>query len=131
MEVLLEIVLEFFLEFVIQIVGEVTIESILHGIPRPAWLRKSWNTVIVVMLYAVLGIFTGFISILIFPNSFVRGETFHGISLLVTPLLAGLTMAGIGWLRQQKGKSVIPLDSFAYGFVFAFAMALIRLLFTN
>lgn len=128
---LLEIILQFFLEFLLQIVGEVIVEAILQKLSRQTWVRKTLNALVAVMMYLGLGIIAGWLSILIFPHSFIRSSTLHGLSLLITPLLAGLTMAGLGWIRREKGKSVIQLDSFAYGFVFAFGMALIRLLFTQ
>jgi len=76
-------------------------------------------------------VFVGFLSILIFPNSFVRSSNLHGISLLITPVLAGFTMSAIGWFRARQGKSLIRLETFSCGFIFAFGMALIRLLFTS
>jgi hypothetical protein len=55
---------------------------------------------------------------------------FHGISLIITPVLAGLTMWGVGRIRRRRGEAVMRLDTFGYGFIFAFGMALIRYLFT-
>jgi hypothetical protein len=55
----------------------------------------------------------------------------HGVNLLITPTLVGLTMATIGWLRRREGKLVTQLESFVYGFLFAFGMALIRFYFTD
>lgn len=52
-------------------------------------------------------------------------------SLLITPLLAGLSMSGIGVLRERKGKTIIRLDSFSFGFIFAFGMALVRFMYTK
>jgi membrane protease YdiL (CAAX protease family) len=60
-----------------------------------------------------------------------RGINLHGIGLLISPLLAGLVMSLIGSLRRRRGMSVIRLDSFGYGFIFAFGMGLIRFLFTK
>ena len=53
------------------------------------------------------------------------------VSLSIAPLLAGLVMSAIGSIRRGRGMPVIRLDSFAYGFIFAFGMALIRFLFTK
>ena len=127
---LLEIIFEFFLEFIVQIVGEVLTEAVFQKLSPTSWVRKTLNTLLAVLLYFGLGIIIGWISILIFPHSFIANSRLHGINLLITPLLAGLTMAGIGWIRQRRGKLVIPLETFGYGFVFAFGMALIRFLFT-
>ena len=128
---LLEIILEFFLEFILQIVAEGLIEEIFQRFSGIAWARTTLNTIVAVLMYFGLGLITGWLSILIFPHSFIRSSRLHGINLLITPLLAGLTMSGIGWARQRQGKPVMRLDTFGYGFVFAFAMATIRFLFTT
>jgi hypothetical protein len=40
-------------------------------------------------------------------------------------------MAGFGWLLERSGKRRLRLDSFVYGFIFAFPMALVRFYFTD
>jgi len=45
--------------------------------------------------------------------------------------LAGFAMSAIGWIRRRQGKLLIRLETFSAGFIFAFAMALIRLLLTE
>jgi hypothetical protein len=81
-------------------------------------------------MYLGLGLFVGWLSILILPEAFVRSSNLHGISLLITPVLAGFTMSALGWIRLRQRKTLIRLETFSCGFVFAFGMALIRLLFT-
>jgi hypothetical protein len=130
-EILIQIIVEFFLEFVVQIVGEVFVEIGFQKLSGAPWPRKAWSATPALILYCWLGVLTGGFSLLIFPHSFIRSSRLHGISLIITPLLAGLTMSGIGWLRERHGKPLIRLDTFAYGFIFAFGMALVRLLFTT
>ena len=93
--------------------------------------REDRNPVLAGIGYSLLGLIMGGVSLLIFPESFVRSERFHGINLLITPVLAGLVMGTIGQLRKRQGKTIIRLDSFVYGFIFAFMMALVRFLFTT
>jgi|SoiMethySBSTD1v2_1073268.scaffolds.fasta_scaffold473575_1 hypothetical protein len=131
MELILQIILEFFLEFVVQIVGEVFLEIGFQKLSAAPWARKALNATLAVLMYFGLGLIIGGFSILIFPHSFIRSSRLHGISLIITPLLAGLTMSGIGWWRERHGKPVIRLDTFAYGFIFAFGVALVRFLFTT
>src|SRR6267143_4967544 len=128
MELLLNIIFEFFIEFILQLVGEVFVEVALQRFSGAAWAHKNFDATRAVLMYFGLGVITGWLSIMIFPHSFIRSSRLHGISLLITPLLAGLTMSGIGWARQRQGKPVMRLDTFGYGFVFAFAMATIRFL---
>jgi hypothetical protein len=82
-------------------------------------------------MFLGFGLFVGWLSILIFPKAFVRSSNLHGISLLITPVLAGFTMSALGWIRLRQGRKLIRLETFSCGFVFAFAMAVIRLLFTT
>ena len=131
MELLLNIIFELFVEFILQIVGEVFVEVALQRFSGAAWAHKNFDATRAVLMYFGLGVITGWLSIMIFPHSFIRSSRLHGISLLITPLLAGFTMAGVGWIRRRQDKLVIRLDSFAYGFLFAFGMALVRFLFTT
>jgi len=131
MELFLQILFEFFIEFVLQVVLEVLLEVGLHKLSVTSWERKTIKATFAVLTYFALGFLVGWFSILVFPRSFIRASRLHGISLLITPLLAGLTMACVGWIRRRRGKLVIQLDSFAYGFLFAFGMALVRFLFTT
>ena len=68
---------------------------------------------------------------MVFPKAFVRSENLHGISLVITPVLAGLAMAAIGWVRERRGKPVVRIENFAFGFVLAFGIAVIRFYFTE
>ena len=131
MELLLQIIFEFLLEFILQISGEIFFEVAFKKVSAKRWEHEDLSATIAVLMYFGLGLITGWLSILIFPHSFIRSSRLHGISLIITPLLAGLTMSGIGWVRQWQGKLVIRLDTFAYGFIFAFGMALVRFLFTT
>jgi hypothetical protein len=38
-------------------------------------------------------------------------------------------MSLTGFLLRQRGKTVVQIESFSYGFAFAFGMALVRFLF--
>ena len=131
MELFLQIFFEFFVEFVLQIVLEVLLEVGLHKLSVTSWARKTINATLAVLMYFALGFLVGWFSILVFPRSFIRASRLHGISLIITPTLAGLTMSGIGWLRARQGSSRIRLDTFAFGFIFAFGMSLVRFLFTT
>jgi TRAP-type C4-dicarboxylate transport system permease small subunit len=124
------IILQFLLEFLLQIIGEALIEVAFHKFSSQP-LTRTLNTIVALVMYLALGILTGWFSTMIFPQSFIRSSKLHGISLIITPLLAGLTMSGIGWIRQPQEKQRIRLDTFGYAFVFAFGMALVRFLFTT
>jgi hypothetical protein len=128
---LLEFIVQFFLEFILEVFGGLIFDGIFHGLSRIPWLQRSINAVSALLLFFVLGVTTGFLSLLVLPNSLIKSSTVHGINLLITPTLVGLTMALVGWLRRRKGKFVTPLETFAYGFLFAFGMALVRFYLTD
>ena len=131
MEFLLQIIFEFFLEFIIQIAGEILVEVGLRKLILAPRVENAFDIAVSVIMCFALGVITGSLSLLIFPHAFIRSSRLHGASLIVIPTLAGLVMSGIGWLRARRGSPRISLDSFGYGFIFAFGMSLVRLLFTT
>ena len=124
MEFLFEFIFEFILEILIQILAELGLHSIKEA-------YRERNPFFALFGYLLLGLLSGGVSVLLFPHSFIRSQRFHGISLVIIPLLGGAVMSGIGMLRRRRGDELIQLDSFSYGAVFAFGMALIRFLFTS
>jgi len=131
MTFLLEIFSDFFLEFVLQIIAEALIEGAFQKFSGMSWARRALSVTLALVMYFGLGVITGWLSTLVFPHSFIRSSKLHGISLVIIPLLAGLTMTGLGGIRRRQGKPVMRIDTFGYGFVFAFGMALIRFMFTT
>jgi len=126
----MEFLLQIFLEFLLQVVGGVITDVVLHALSRFIRSSRTLNALVTLIMYLGLGLFVGWLSILILPEAFVRSSNLHGISLLITPVLAGFTMSALGWIRLRQRKTLIRLETFSCGFIFAFAMALIRLLFT-
>jgi hypothetical protein len=131
MAFLLEILSDFFLEFILQIIVEALIEGTFQRFAGTSWARKALSVTLALVMYFGLGVITGWLSTLVFPHSFIRSAKLHGISLVIIPLLAGLTMTGLGWIRRRQDKPVMRIDTFGYGFVFAFGMALTRFMFTT
>ena len=83
-----------------QIIGEVLLEVAVQELSPTRWEWEIPSAALAVATYVGLGFILGWLSILIFPHSFIRSSRLHGISLIITPLLAGLTMSGIGWIRR-------------------------------
>ena len=127
MTFLFELLFEFILEVLLEILAELGLRSVGEAFNR----REKRNPFFAVPGYLLLGFIAGGISLLLFPQSFIRSESFHGISLVIIPLLGGAAMSGVGMLRRKRGEELIQLDSFAYGAIFAFGMELIRFLFTR
>ena len=131
MEIIAELLLEIILEALFSVVGELLTEVGLRSFGEPFVKREARNPVFAGIGYCLLGLIMGGLSLLIFPNPLVRSETFHGINLLITPVLAGLAMSAVGRLRRRQGKTLLRLDSFIYGFLFAFMIALVRFVYTT
>jgi len=81
--------------------------------------------------YALFGLVLGFISLALVPHRLVRPSRIPGLSLLISPVITGLMLSGTGVILRRRDKKPTQLDSFGYGFAFAFGMALIRFHFAK
>ena len=123
----LAVLFEGVLEFAADVIGDLIGRCFKHTVKPP----EKRNPILAGIGYVLLGLIAGGLSLLIFPNSFARSEKFHGISLLVSPVLAGLGMAGLGWILKRQGKRVMRLDSFIFGFIMALPIAIVRFFYTS
>lgn len=120
---MLEIVLEVLGEFLIQVVGEVLLELGLHSLAEP--FRKAPNPWLAAFGYALFGGVVGGLSLLAFPHNLVPGP-WRLVNLIVTPLAVGSLMSAMGAWRARRGEPVLRIDKFAYGYLFALMLALMR-----
>lgn len=118
----MEIVFELLAELVLEIAAEILVELGIHSAehkqkPRP------WLTLIG---YGIIGALIGGISLLIFPEHFIRSEGLQILNLVLTPILAG---GMICLLDRQRGRHTSSSWHFRFlcGFIFAFSMALVRM----
>jgi hypothetical protein len=128
MEFIFELLFEIFGEFILQFVFEALSEVGLHAFGKSSARRPS-SPWLAVAGYVVLGGLCGALSLWLFPTFFVRSHAGRGISLVVTPVLAGAAMALVGAWRRQRGQELLRLDKFAYGYAFALSMAAVRFSF--
>ena len=131
MEDFLALILEVFAEVLIELCGELLISLSARAIgkffmaifePGPLWA---------VVGVVLLGLASGACSLAVFPHPLVHPSTVHGISLIVSPAITGVVMSQVGRLLRNRGTRTIWLESFAYGFTFAFALTVVRLLFVK
>ncbi|MDO5070767.1 MAG: hypothetical protein Q4D78_11360 [Neisseria zoodegmatis] len=118
----MEIVFELLAELVLEIAAEILVELGIHSSehkrkPRP------WLTLIG---YAIIGALIGGISLLIFPEYFIRNEDLQILNLVLTPILAGGMICLLDRQRRRHTSSSWHFR-FLCGFVFAFSMALVRM----
>lgn len=76
----------------------------------------------------MFGALAGFLSVVAYPHPLMHPSRFHGVSVIASPLITGFVMFQFGRLLKNYGRRVMPIESFGYGFVLAFAMALVRFL---
>jgi hypothetical protein len=126
MEDLFGVLLEIFGEVLFQILTEILIDVFSRGVSEAIQGRRSVHPITAGVGYLVLGAIAGGLSLALYPHRIVRATRFHGISLLISPIVTGLIMAQAGrWIRSA-GKKSAQVESFGYGFAFAFGMALVR-----
>lgn len=126
MEFLFELLFEFFGEIIVQVVFEALASAGLHIVRDPDAPPRTTNPWLLIIGYALLGAVAGGLSLLVFSHSLVHSPTARLINLVLAPAAGGLAMAAVGAWRKRRGKVGIELDRFTYGYVFAFAMALVR-----
>lgn len=127
MEFIFELLFEICGEFLLQIVLEVLFEFGLRSVKAP--FKASPHPLLAGIGYALFGAIAGGVSLWWFPNLFIRSHAGQIANAVVTPILAGCAMAALGRWRQRRAQTTILLDRFAYAFIFALGMSLIRLRF--
>ena len=127
MEILFEVLFQFLGELLLQIVLEILFELGLQSIAAP--FRRKPNPWLAAVGYALFGAIAGALSLWAFPALFITSHSGRLASSAITPVLAGSAMVVIGAWRRSRDQELIRLDRFAYGYIFALAMALMRLYF--
>lgn len=126
---MLEFLIQIIGEFVLQVVGEALVELGLHVVAEP--FRKPPNPWLAGIGYFLLGAIIGGISLLIISSHLVVGQEWRIINLIATPVAVGFSMSLIGAWRAKRGQTVLRIDRFAYGYLFALSFALIRFWFAK
>jgi len=119
-EALFELLFELFAEAIVSLIVR-AIRSLFSSV-------GPLSPILAGALYLFLGGAFGALSIFFFPHPIFRPSRFHGISLLVSPLITGLVMSQVGKLLRRNDKEPVQIESFGYGFTFALGMAVVRLI---
>lgn len=122
LELLAGIFFEAVFEFVADLLGALVVRAFEWSLDRAE---------IATPLYAFLaflsfGAAAGFLSVLLFPHPLVHRSRIPGISLIVSPILAGAGMAWVGSAIRRRNKEPTQIESFTYGFAFALGIAVVR-----
>ncbi|NNE67465.1 MAG: hypothetical protein HKN33_12940 [Pyrinomonadaceae bacterium] len=123
---MIEFLFAIFLEFILELFFVVLVDVSIHGPGGSIRNFFAKSAVIEATGYILIGLMLGGVSVLVFPDSFIGHQDLRLLNLIITPVLAGLVMMSIGALRTRKGQDLIRLDSFLYGALFAFSIAIVR-----
>jgi hypothetical protein len=128
-----EFLLEAFLELIAAAVLDLASRALLGLFTNLAEAIKG-SRVFAGFMYTLLGVLAGSLSLVVLPHPLIHRAhpiRFHGISLLVSPIITGLVLSSVGAVMRRWGKKVTPVETFGYGFAFALGMALIRFFFAR
>lgn len=133
MEIIAEIIMQvlgwifqFLGELVLQVVFEAIAEVFGHAVKEPFRRPRPVRPWLAATGYLIFGAAAGGLTVWIVPELFIKAQWLRLANLMLTPLAAGFFMEAIGSWRERREKEVLRLESFAYGFCFAFAMAVVR-----
>jgi len=124
-EFIVDVIAEFLLQAILEALAELGLHSLAEPFQRPP---KPW---LAALGYTLFGAAAGGISLWLMPDHMVRDETLRLVNLLVTPLGAGMMMCILGAWRMRRGDTVLRIDRFAYGYVFALGLGLTRFFFAG
>jgi hypothetical protein len=120
---------ELLIELLFELLAEVIVGVFVRSLRR--LFGNALDPIVAFVFYLVLGAAFGGASLLLFPHPIFHPSRYHGISLVVSPLLTGLIMAQVGTLLRRTGRESVRIESFRYGFSFALGMAIIRFIFAS
>ena len=124
-----ELLLEAFMELIAAAVLDLASRASLDVFTGLTDAIKE-NKILTGVMYGLLGVFAGVLSLLILPHRLIHREHpigFHGISLLIRPIIAGSVLSSVGAAMRRWGKKLTPVETFA----FALGMALVRFPFAQ
>ena len=128
-----ELILEAFLELIAAAILDFA-SRVLVDLFRGIAEAIKQNRILTGLIYSLLGVSAGALSLLVLPHRLFHRQHpvgFHGISLLISPIIVGLALSSVGAFMRRLGKAATPVETFGYGFAFAFGMALVRFFFVR
>jgi|SRR5258708_3377038 hypothetical protein len=129
-EILIQLV-QLFFEVLLEFAGEALLDLLSRAAGDVFKPEDPPHRVRTFFACGFLGALAGAGSLVIFPHPLFHPSKFHGISLIVSPVVTGLGMSAVGAMLRRHGKRVVQIESFPYAFAFAFGMALVRLVWAS
>lgn len=126
---MIEFLIELLGEFLLQVAIEALAELGFHSLAEP--FRRPPSPWLAALGYALFGAAAGALSLWALPALLVQDPTLRLVNLALTPVAVGLAMSLMGAWRARRGDPVLRIDRFAYGYLFALALALVRFWFAR
>jgi hypothetical protein len=114
-EILVEFLIQFFIELLVEVGAQKLKSDKLHLHPAITFVVYIW-----------LGAGLGFLSGIFFQQRLLSHPYAQYENVAITPILVGLAISAIGSWRLKRGKQLVLLDKFLYGYTFALAFAIAR-----
>jgi len=127
MDIIFELVLPIVFEVFTSALPDFIVACLQHMFNRP----PMRNPVMAALGYGILGLLIGGISLLIFPDSFVKSPDIRIFTLFFSPVAAGLMMLSLRAYRIKRGKIATRIESFFYGSLLALGVSAVRYVFAN
>ena len=127
----LEMFLEIFFEAAFEFAAEFLGALVWRGVVVVFDTSEFKNPLLASIGYVFLGGAAGGLSLLFFPHPLVHPSRVPGLSVVISPILAGLGMSLVGSTLRKRSKKAMQIESFGYGFAFALGMALVRFFFAK
>jgi len=129
-EILLAI-LEPFLDAILELIAGAILDLLSRILSDAFESLEASPPIMAALAYSVLGMVAGGFSVLLLPHHLVHPSRILGISLLISPVLTGAALSLVGAVVRSRHKNLTRIETFRYGFAFAFGMAVVRLLFAR
>src|SRR5882757_8838965 len=117
MEIIFEIIFQFFGELILQVVFEILAELGLRSVKEV--FKRPPNPWLATIGYSIYGAIAGGLSLWWHPTHFTKSLGARVAVLVLVPIAAGAAMSLMGAWRRRREQTLIRLDRFAYGYVFA------------
>jgi hypothetical protein len=124
--ILLQLLGEFILQLVIDALGEIIWSIAKRLLGRP---DRSYSLSVIVLFLS--GCLVAALSLVIWPECFFRPGAIPGLSLIASPLLAGLVMRLYGNYRRENNRLTTKIATFGGGAALAFGFALVRFIWAR
>ena len=122
------------LQVLIDLLGQVVLEILWElgsATYKAMYERPNRNIVVASLGYLLVGVALGAASLFVWPARVFEPGPIPGLSLILSPLGAGLAMHAWGEYRRSRGHVTTSLATFPGGAAFALGTALVRFLWAR